>query len=69
MSNFFRRKSVKVFALNCQGQTTYGRLGKTTLKVTDDAEGIGRFRESVAGCPSVFCRPLARRFLWAGRQH
>jgi hypothetical protein len=30
MSNFSLSKSVKVFATNCQGQTTYERLGKMT---------------------------------------
>ena len=33
MSNFSRRKSVKVFATNCQGQTTYARLGNSKIFV------------------------------------
>ena len=53
---------------NLLGQATYGRLGKTTQKVTNDGEGVGRFGESLAGCPSVFGRHLARFLLRAGRR-
>jgi len=65
-SKCFRCTKEKLCAPNSlnrrQGQTLYERVGKTTQKVTANAEGIGRFRESVAGCLSVFCRPSARRF-------
>jgi len=41
-----------------------GKGGKITpnfgARVTDNAQGFGRFRQRVAGCPLVFGRPLAR---------